>query len=113
MSWSWRSPSTRELYVLRCLSNGQVQRHGLCGDLEPYLVDGHSVDGSLTLLALRGLVAFDVTGVVRMTTRGREALMCPAINTIESLGPLLSSSQRHSDGLESSTQPADRDRVPQ
>lgn len=60
--------------MLRCLGNGQVQRQGLCGDLEPYLLNGHSVDGTLTLLALRGLVAFDLAGAVRMTSRGLQAL---------------------------------------
>lgn len=77
MWWSWRTPSTREMYVLWCLSCGQVGRHGLCGDLEPYLIDGHSVSGALTLLALRGLVNFDVTGTVRLTSRGKALTLIP------------------------------------
>jgi hypothetical protein len=67
-------PSTRELWVLRAVASGVVDRDlrygGLC------TLDGRAVGWTVAVLALRGLVAFDVDGFSRphLTRRGQSRL---------------------------------------
>ena len=67
-------PSTRELWVLRAVASGLVDRDlrhgGLC------TLDGRAVGWTVAALALRGLIAFDIDAFSRphLTRRGRNRL---------------------------------------
>lgn len=63
--------------VLRGVGAGRVSRDPLYGDLAPWILDGRSVSWPLAVLALRGLVRFDVFGVEapKLTARGLEMLL--------------------------------------
>jgi len=66
--------STRELWVLRAVAAGQLDREprngGLC------TLDGRAVGWTVAVLALRGLIAFEIDAFSRphLTHRGRSRL---------------------------------------
>lgn len=62
--------STRELWVLRAVATGQVDRDPRYGGL--CTLDGRSVGWTVVVLALRGLIGFDIDAFSRphLTRRG-------------------------------------------
>ncbi|HEY5978325.1 MAG TPA: hypothetical protein VIT41_01710 [Microlunatus sp.] len=67
-------PSTRQLWVLRAVASGLVGRDPQYGGL--CTLDGRAVGWTVAVLALRGLVAFDVDAFSRphLTRRGQTRL---------------------------------------
>lgn len=76
-SGSQQWSETRMCRVLRGVGAGRVSRDRLYGDLAPWMLEGRSVSWPLVLLALQGLVRFDVFGVEapRLTARGLDVLV--------------------------------------
>ena len=66
--------STRELWVLRAVATGRVDRESRYGGL--CTLDGRAVGWTVVVLALRGLIAFDIDAFSRphLTRRGRSRL---------------------------------------
>ncbi len=71
----WFGAGERE--VLHGVGVGGVVRNPLFGDLGPWMLEGRPVGWPLMMLALHGLVCFDMLGVEapRLTARGLEVLV--------------------------------------
>ena len=68
--------TTRQLWVLQAVANGQIEHDLLHGDLAGCTLDGDDVSWTLSHLALRGLVAFNplTPGPPQLTGPGAETL---------------------------------------
>jgi hypothetical protein len=78
---SWWGKKAQQLRLLEQVQAGAVHRGHLCGDLEPYLLDGRPVSAGLFSLTVRGWVLFDPTGAVHVTRRGQRALLRDALES--------------------------------
>lgn len=69
-----RGLSDRQWEVLVAVADGRVTRHVLCGEFEPYLLEGHAVDWTVRGLRLRGMVTMHRLGPPSITERGRRGI---------------------------------------
>lgn len=66
--------TTRQLWVLLAVARGRVDRDPMYGGI--CTLDGHSVSWTMTVLAVRGLIAFDpiLPSPPQLTRRGDAVL---------------------------------------